>query len=84
MVESLRVQTILPGDPRRVNVAWLDSQEHSLFTGSSARVAPVLGGRPAAWDGYIEGSNLILELYSRIVQTWRTTEFPPGSADSRL
>jgi uncharacterized protein YndB with AHSA1/START domain len=37
-----------------------------------------------AWDGYISGVILELEPYERIVQTWRTTEFPEGSEDSHL
>jgi activator of HSP90 ATPase len=68
----------------RLYGAWLDSAAHSAFTGSPAQIDPQIGGRFSAWGGYIEGTTLELEPYRRIVQTWRTTEFPEGSADSRL
>lgn len=36
------------------------------------------------WDGYIEGIDEELEPGRRIVHSWRATEFPPDSPDSRL
>jgi activator of HSP90 ATPase len=44
----------------------------------------VVGGKFSIYDGYITGSTLELEPYSRIVQAWRTTEFPEDAPDSRL
>ena len=64
--------------------AWLSSDKHSSFTGGKAQILPRRGTRFTAWDGYISGSNIIIQPYGRIVQTWRTTEFPPGAADSTL
>ncbi len=83
-MESFEVSTILPADPQRIYQAWLDGQEHGEFTGGPAEVDPRVGGRFTAWDGYIEGRNLELEPFRRIVQSWRTTEFPEGASDSRL
>src|SRR5205807_283318 len=37
-----------------------------------------------AWDGYIHGILLGVDEGRRIVQTWRTSEFPPEARDSRL
>jgi activator of HSP90 ATPase len=84
MAESLRLETTLPASPRRIYEAWLDSKEHAAFSGGIAKINPVVGGKHSASDSYIEGVNLILEPYKRIVQSWRTTEFPEGAADSRL
>jgi len=64
--------------------AWLSSDKHSSFTGGKAQILPRRGTRFTAWDGYISGSNIIIQPYGRIVHTWRTTEFPPGAADSTL
>jgi len=47
-------------------------------------VEPWTGGRFIAWDGYIHGILLGVEDGRRIVQTWRTSEFPPESRDSRV
>jgi activator of HSP90 ATPase len=74
----------LPGDPERLYKAWLSSREHSAFTGSVAKITARKGGRFTAWDGYISGMTLELEPYRRIVQAWRTTDFPEDAADSQL
>ena len=43
-----------------------------------------VGGEFSAWDGYIFGKILELTLNERIVQSWRTSEFPEGAPDSRV
>lgn len=62
--------------------AWLSSEGHSKMTGSKAVVGKQIGDRFTAWDGYISGTHLELKPFSRIVQSWRTTEFPKGQSDS--
>jgi activator of HSP90 ATPase len=84
MPESIEASTTLRASAERIYHAWLDSDEHGHFTGSPAEVDPVVGGQFCAWDGYISGVTLELEPHRRIVQAWRTTDFPPGSPDSRL
>ncbi len=54
------------------------------MTGGAATSEPEVGGACTAWDGYIEGRYLELESPRRIVQTWRTSEFPSDAPDSRL
>ncbi|MGH2626002.1 MAG: SRPBCC domain-containing protein [Anaerolineales bacterium] len=83
-MDAISLSTSLPATPRRVYQAWLDSEGHSAFTGAEAELEPRVGGRHRAWDGYISGRILELEENRRIVMTWRTTEFPPGSPDSRV
>lgn len=82
--ESFEVSTVLPASAERIYEAWLNSNEHAAFIGSSAEIDAAVGGRFSVWDGYIEGVNEQLEPNHRIVQSWRTTEFPPDSPDSRL
>ena len=84
MDESLEASTILPASPQQIYLAWLDSTEHGSFTGSTAEIDPQVGGNFTAWDGYIRGKTLELEPYRRILQTWRTDDFPPASPDSTL
>jgi activator of HSP90 ATPase len=84
MAETIEVSDILPGDPHQVYQAWLDSEMHSAFTGAQASIDARVGGQHAAWDGYIAGQILALEPDRKIVQSWRTTEFPDESEDSRL
>jgi len=85
MLETIHCSTIVPGVTiERLYRAWLDSAEHGTLTGSEAHIDPQVGGPFTAWDGYIQGTTLELQPYRRILQAWRTTDFPPGSADSRL
>ena len=83
-MESLNMEVILPVSPKELFNAWLDSKKHSQFTGSGAEIDPQVGGSFTAWDGYISGKTLEVEPPRRILQAWRTTEFPEGSPDSQL
>ena len=62
----------------------MNSEKHSAFTGSAAEIDAKVGGEFTAWDGYIMGRNLDLEKGKKIVQEWRTTEWPENSPPSRL
>ena len=84
MEESLKLTAVFPVSAQRLYHAWLDSEEHATFTNSPAKIDPALGGSFTAWEGYISGRNLELEPGRRIVQSWRTPEFPEDSPDSIL
>ena len=88
MSDSFEISTVLPAPPARVYAAWLSSAEHAAMTGGSAGgsadIDPRVGGAYSAWGGYITGTTLELEPDRRIVQAWRTVEFPADSPDSRL
>ena len=85
MLESFEISAFFPArSPQEIYTAWLDGQAHSAMTGSPAQVDPAVGGQFSAWDGYIQGQTLETERYRRILQAWRTTEFPEDSPDSRL
>lgn len=84
MPDSLRLSATIPVKRKVLFAAWLDSRQHTAFTGGKARIDPHVGGKFSAWDGYITGTTLDLDSPRRIVQTWRTTDFPDGSEDSRL
>jgi activator of HSP90 ATPase len=62
--------------------AYLSSEGHTALTGSPARVDGTVDGDFTAWDGYIQGMFLELEKNKRIVQAWRTAEFPDEAEDS--
>jgi uncharacterized protein YndB with AHSA1/START domain len=84
MADYFEVTEIIPASPDRIYRAWLDSMEHGAMTGGSATADGNIGGTFNIMDGYITGTNLELEPDRRIVQAWRTTDFPDGSPDSRL
>jgi activator of HSP90 ATPase len=74
----------IPAKPAEIYQAWLSSEGHATITGSPAKVNGKVGGKFSAWDGYIFGSTLELTPNQRIVQAWRTSEFPDGASDSRV
>lgn len=69
---------------KEIYLAWLNSKAHSDMTGGTAEVSDVEGDTFSAWDDYIEGRNLVLEPFHRIVQTWRTSEFNEDEPDSEI
>jgi activator of HSP90 ATPase len=64
--------------------AWLSTQGHTQMTGSPAKVDGRAEGGFTAWDGYIWGTFLELEANERILQSWRTGEFPEEADDSQV
>ena len=84
MAEKIELSVTFNVNARTVYEAWLDSEEHAAFTGGDAFVVAGVGGEFNIWDGYITGRTLELEPNSRIVQAWRTTDFPEDAPDSKL
>lgn len=84
MTDSFTVSRALPATPQQIYEAWLDTDDHGEMTGAPATCDPQVGGAFTAWEGYIEGTNVALEPFSRIVQRWRTLEFPDDAPDSIL
>jgi uncharacterized protein YndB with AHSA1/START domain len=82
--EAVLLSEIIPATRERIFAAWIDSDQHSAFTGDKAQIEPTVGGRHSSFDGYASGTIMSLEPFRRIVQTWRSTDFPQGSADSLL
>jgi activator of HSP90 ATPase len=70
--------------PEDVYRAFLSSKEHSEFTGSDSRCSAKVGERFTAWNRYITGKNIELVKAKKIVQEWKTTEWPEGYEPSIL
>ena len=85
MADRIEVSAVIEGaSPEAVYDAWIDGDGHAAMTGAAATSDARAGGRFTAWGGYIEGTHETLERPSRIVQRWRTSEFPDDASDSRL
>lgn len=78
------LKTTLPASARDIYLTWLSSEGHSGMTGGTADISDEEGTGFSAWDGYIEGKNLALEPYQRIVQSWRTSQFAEEEPDSQI
>ena len=84
MKESLELTEWFKVTPKMLYDAWLSSEGHSDMTGGEAFCSNQPGNKFSAWDGYIEGENIELETNTKIVQTWRTSEFDENDEDSLL
>jgi len=82
--KTIKQREFLPVDPAEIYDAFLNEQKHSDFTGAKATCDRRVGGKFTAWDGYIRGTNLRLENGRRIVQEWKTTEWPEGYPPSLI
>jgi len=84
MKNGFTLSEIIPAKASEIYKAWLSTEGHAAMTGSPANVDGKAGGKFSAWDGYIFGTTLELTPDQRIVQAWRTSEFPVEAPDSRL
>jgi activator of HSP90 ATPase len=82
MLESFEVSAVISASPAELYDAWLDGDRYSAMTGGEATGRLQFGAEHSAWGGYITGRNIELDHGRRILQSWRTTEFPEGSPDS--
>ena len=80
----IKQKVLFPVKPAQVYNALIDEAEHMAFTGAKATCDPKVGGKFTAWDGYITGTNLKLEKGKRIVQEWKTSEWPAGYMPSTV
>ena len=78
------LNTKIKTSAKEIYDTWLSSVGHSKMTGAPASVSDQVDGGFSAWDGYIQGSNLELDPGKKIVQAWRSADFGPNEADSRL
>ena len=76
--------TQIKATAKQIYKSWLSTQRHSKMTGSPAYVSDKVGDTFKAWEGYITGSNLELEPYNRIVQSWRSSNFEDNESDSQI
>jgi uncharacterized protein YndB with AHSA1/START domain len=83
--ETVELSRLLPATPDRIYLAWLNGPDHTAMTGGRATVANTeVGGGFTAWDGFIDGVHVALEPGRRIVQAWRTDEFPADATESHV
>lgn len=82
--KKITQSVFIAAKPEEVYDALIDPKKHSIVTGAKATCDTRVGGEFTAWDGYIFGKNLKLEKGKRIVQEWKTTEWPEGYPPSTV
>lgn len=72
-------QTIkFDASPEIVFELLMDDKKHAEFTGAPAKIGRKVGDSFSVWDGYAVGKNLEIIPNKKIVQTWRTSDWPEG------
>ena len=84
MSEANKLTASFSVKPKIIYEAWLSGKEHAAMTGGKASGSAKVGASYTAWDKYIKGKNLELVKNKRILQTWRSSEFPKDSLNSFL
>lgn len=78
------LKTKFDATAQKIYGTWLSSEGHSRMTGGAATISDRIGDSFTAWDGYVEGKNIELEPYKRILQSWRTSQFEKDEEDSQI
>ena len=81
---EFEVSALIPATPEEIFDAWLDSRGHGEMTGSPAKASPEPSAEFEAWNGYIRSRNVALDRPTRIVQSWRTSNFDASDPDSQI
>lgn len=84
-MEVIVVSGLIPTNPERVYAGWLQSEEHTSFTGAAkAVIEPTVGSAYSVHDGYVSGKILELKKNKKIVVTWRAKDFPSDAPDAKV
>lgn len=81
-MDKLKLTVTFAVNNKKIYKAWLDSKKHSAMTGARATASAKVNGKFTAWDGYISGKNLEIKENKKIVQSWRSSDFPVNATDS--
>ena len=81
---TIKQTVFIDATPEEIYDALIDAKKHRDVTGSKATSQQRVGGKFTAWDGYISGKHLFLERGKKVVQEWKTTEWPKGYPSSKL
>lgn len=83
-VKTITQTVLIRAAPATVFNAFVNPRVHAAFTGAAATGSARVGGRFTAWDGYISGVNRVVDRGRRLVQEWKTTEWPEGAGPSQV
>ena len=76
--KTIRQSVAIRASTHDVYEALMDSRKHAQFTGDKASISRKVGGKFSVFDGYSEGTNLELIQDTKIVQTWRASDWQEG------
>jgi activator of HSP90 ATPase len=77
-MKKIKQTVTFEASPHDIYEMLMDSKKHSSFTGSTAKISRDAGGKFSVWGGDISGENIELLKDKKIVQRWRSKDWPNG------
>src|SRR5258708_1115689 len=77
-IKTLRHSVHFDASPSEIYEMLMISKKHAAFSKSPAKISSKVGGHFGAYEGYAEGKNLELFKGRKIVQLWRSSDWPRG------
>ena len=78
MTKNIEQQITVEATSSEVFEALIDQAKHAKFTGEPAKISRRAGGAFSCYDDYITGVTLEIVPSKRIVQAWRSRNWPKG------
>ena len=76
--KTIRQTVSFKASPHKIYEMLMDSRIHTRFSGGKASISRKSGGKFSAYDNYISGTNIELVPDTKIVQSWRASDWPEG------
>lgn len=76
--KTIQHTILIRATPEEIYDALMNGKKHSQFTGAAAKIRAKAGAAFTCYDGYITGLTLELKPGKRIVQAWRSRDWPEG------
>lgn len=73
---TIKQSVMIKATPVEVYDAIVNAKKHAAFTGAVTKSSHKVGGKFTAWDGYISGKYLELVPGRKIIEEWRTKDWP--------
>jgi activator of HSP90 ATPase len=78
MPKLIRQTATFKASPHDVFEALMDSRKHAKFTGAPAKISRKIGGEFSVYGGGLSGKTIELVSDKKIVQEWRSDDWPEG------
>ena len=79
MCKTIKQKVKFRLSPDTIYELLVDSKQHTNLTGQKASINSKVGGEFSAQSGRVSGINVDLVPGKRVVQAWRSKEFPEGA-----
>lgn len=78
MCKTIKQIVKFKASPDTIYKLLVEPKEHKAFTKHAAKNTKKIGGPFTSYSGFVRGINVDLAPGKRVVQAWRTKDFPVG------